>query len=412
MVYFVYLLVSITILPFMVTSSQDNFIQTMVARFPKEIGFFIGSSLIFSVSMFLEKTQAVLFNNKWIAVFFVLCTLHFGWLFYKPAFNIYSQWQYSMPVNSIGPLITNLFGLMKTASYFISILLGILLIKTLFENLSKKDWVNISKFLCWVGFILSIYSMLQWFGIDQIFLSKNWHLNHSNSVVMKKDFMMTFLSHHVLSSNFIALTAPLCLMFKDMRYKIFFIVMAISIFMADSLTSFAALAISSFAYLLFTTQFRKLILICVLFIVLSMFLGQKHPYFFSTNSRGSLWKESITDTIKNVPWTGFGIGSFPKKYKIGKEVVLNAHNEFVEVFNEGGFLMLIIVCGYLITLSRRSIIAIFDQRNIMTICFFCGFLGLFVISNGSFPFRFAPLATLGILYIAGLESLIGEDINV
>ena len=61
------------------------------------------------------------------------------------------------------------------------------------------------------------------------------------------------------------------------------------------------------------------------------------------------------------------------------------------------------------TLFRRAIFSILDKRFIMTICFFCGFLGFFVISNGSFPFRFAPLATLGILYIANLEALIGGN---
>lgn len=389
MVYLVYFLILATLLPFGFTTSEDNLIQTLVARVPKELGFFAGASLIIAMSMWNQE-KVNTFNNKWIAAFLVWVVCHFFFLFYLPIININTQGMYIFKTTVVRP--------------FLNMFLGVVLIKVLVESLSHKDWIKICKFLCWTGFLLSVYSILQWFGIDQIFQSENWKLNHSNGVVMRKDFMMTFMSHHVLSSNYIALIAPLCLMFQDFRYKLFFAVMAVSVCMADSLTSFAALGVSVIAYLILCVKWRKLFLVIILMSVLAVFLGGKHQNFFGTNSRESLWKDSISDVAKNAPYTGLGIGSYPKKYKVGKEMALSAHNEFVQVANEGGLIMVVIVIGYLITLFRRTILLIIAQRFIMTICFFSAVLGLLVISNGSFPFRFAPLATLGILYIAYMES--------
>lgn len=394
MVYLVYFLILATILPFTITLSQDPLVQTLTQWVPKEFGFFIGASLIIAMSMFWGKERINTFRNKWLAALLIYAVIHFSWIFWKPILSIDIDGRYAIVLSVIRP--------------FLNIFLGIILIKTLVENLSSGDWVKVSKFLCWTGFILAVYSIFQWFGFDQIF-GNHWKFRNSNDVVVRKDFMMTFLSNHILSSNYIALLAPLCLMFKEFRYKIFFATMAISVCMADSLTSFVALAISIMVYLVFCARWRVLLLTIILIIVASVYLNGVHKNFFSANSRVVLWKDSITTVLKENPFTGTGIGSYPKTHKLGNQMALSAHNEFVQSLVEGGIFLIIIIGGYFITLSRRVIWAILDKRFIMTICFFCGFLGLFVISNGSFPFRFAPLATLGILYIANLESMIGAE---
>lgn len=350
--------------------------------------------MIIAMSMFCGKERVNTFRNKWLAALLIYAVIHFAWIFWKPVLSIDIDGRYAIVLSVIRP--------------FLNIFLGIILIKTLVENLSSGGWVKVSKFLCWTGFLLAVYSIFQWFGFDQIF-GEHWKFKHSNGIVVKRDFMITFLSNNILSSNYIALLAPLCLMFKEFRYKIFFVIMAISICMADSLTSFAALGISTLAYLVFCSKWRVLSLTIILIIMASIYLNGVHKNFFSANARISLWKDSIATVLKENPFTGTGIGSYPKTHKLGNQMALSAHNEFVQSFAEGGIPLIVIIGGYLITLSRRAIWSILDQRFIMTICFFCGFLGLFVISNGSFPFRFAPLATLGILYISNLESMIGEQ---
>ena len=394
MVYAVYFLILATIIPFTISLSSDNLVQTLAQWVPKEVGFFAGASLVLAMSIFKGKQNVNTFNNKWIAALFVYVVLQFIWKFYIPIISMDVTGGYVVKFWAMRP--------------FLNILLGVLLIKTLVENFSVGEWVKVSKFLCWVGFILSIYSIFQWFGVDQIFL-KHYKLSHSNGLAVRKDFMMTFLTNHILSSNYIALVAPLCLMFKELRYKIFFVVMAVSACMADSLTSYAALALAVLAYLAFCSKWKALIFAGILILTLSIFMNVKHKNYFSFNGRTALWKDSINLVLKENPYTGFGIGSYPRKHKLGNQLALSAHNEFVQSLSEGGFLFIIIIGGYLVTLFRRAIFSILDKRFIMTICFFCGFLGFFVISNGSFPFRFAPLATLGILYIANLEALIGGN---
>lgn len=394
MVYFVFLLILGTILPFGITTSQDKLVQTLVQWVPKEFGFFIGASLMIAMSIFQDRERVNTFNNKWIAVFLVYAVIHFAWIFYRPILAINPQGMYTIAHGAVRP--------------FLNIFLGIILIKILVENLSVGDWVKITKFLCWAGFLLSVYSILQWFKIDQIFLREGWSLNHSNNMAVRKDYMMTFLSNHILSSNYIALIAPLCLMFKDFRYKLFLLIMTISVCMADSLVSFGALVVSILAYLLFCGRSRVLFLSIIFFVLLAVFMAGKHQNYFSTNGRMPLWEQTISDTLKNNPFTGIGIGNYAKKYKSGNEMVLSAHNEFVQSFSEGGIQLFLIVIGYLVTLSKRLLLIIFEKKFIMTICFFSAFLGFLVVCNGSSPFRFAPLAVLGILYIANLESMLGD----
>ncbi len=394
MLYAVYFLILATIVPFAISLSNDNLVQTLSQWVPKEAGFFAGSCLVLSMSIFKGKQNVDTFNNKWIAALFVYVVLHFIWKFYIPIISMDISGRHAINYWTMRP--------------FLNILLGILLIKTLVENFSVGEWIKVSKFLCWVGFILSVYSIFQWFGVDQIFL-KHYKLNHSNGLAVRKDFMMTFFTNHILSSNYIALVAPLCLMFKEPRYKIFFVVMAVSVCMADSLTSYAALVVAVLAYLGFCSKLRTLILVGILIVILSIVMNVKHKNYFSFNGRMALWKDSINLVLKKNPYTGFGIGSYPKKHKLGTQIALSAHNEFAQSLSEGGVLFIIIIVGYLVTFFRRAAFSILNKRFIMTICFFCGFLGVFVISNGSFPFRFAPLATLGILYIANLESLIGGN---
>src|SRR3990167_9663094 len=135
MVYLVYFLILATILPFTITLSQDPLVQTLTQWVPKEFGFFIGASLIIAMSMFWGKERINTFRNKWFAVFLIYIIGHFSWMFWKPILMIDPDGRYAMNFTVIRP--------------FLNLFFGVLLIKTLVENLSKGDWVNISKFLCW-----------------------------------------------------------------------------------------------------------------------------------------------------------------------------------------------------------------------------------------------------------------------
>jgi len=131
-----------------------------------------------------------------------------------------------------------------------------------------------------------------------------------------------------------------------------------------------------------------------------------YPTFLHPTGRIGIWKEVIQDTISsNLSYTGTGFGSFAAHgFKSGNKIAKHAHSEFVQMFKEGGVFLLIIFSGYMISLIVRSVRYIRNNSSILFICYSCAFISYFIISLTGFPLRIAPLALVGILYIASLET--------
>ena len=386
MVYFVYALVLMTLVSFSVTTSSFHLAQTLANYFPKEAAFVCIGSLIIGYSLMNRKTNFI-YSNKYLFWFLCLVIVQFFMNYYIPMFNIDDNGRYPIVLWPIKPTL--------------NIIIGVLLIKVLAEHLTGKDWVKIFKFLCWTGFILSVYALSQWCEIDPIF--KNFQKNFVNKGMTRSQLMFTFLSHKTLTAAFIALTAPLCLMFNENKYKVFLGIMVLAVILADSILAMAGLFVALTIYLLIRKNIKTAILVTVIAVLIAGYFGITTKHFFSDNGRMAVWQRSTADVLNNSPLVGFGHGSFQKKYS-DTILVLFAHNDYVQELNEGGIVGLLIVSLFIYHLVLKFFYVVFEKFFIVDIVLLCCLCVLLIICFGSFPFHYAPLAVIGILYISYIES--------
>lgn len=386
MIYFVYSLILLTVCVFSVTSSQSQLLQTLVNYIPKEIAFFFISSLIISYSFINRKVNGARLYNKYLFAFMAFLVFQFVWYFYKPIALIDTYGEYGFKMSIVRP--------------FINIFIGVMLLKVLVESLVNKEWISIFKFLTWIGFLLSVYSILQWFGID--WSNGMIEVNYINDIPENKQLMYTFLSHRTLTAAYIALIAPLCLMFKENKYKLFLLVMAVSLALSDSLVAILAFIVSLALFFLISKKFKIFLIIIFISIAGLFLLNKTHQDFFATSGRVALWKQASIDVLKEKPFIGYGLGSFSRKYD-NSTIILFAHNDYIQGLSTGGIPLLLILIAYTMSLLYRGISNVAKDYFIMDISLFCCLVSLIIISNGTFLFHYPPLAVLGILYISYIE---------
>ena len=208
---------------------------------PKEAIYnLFGFSVIASGWMW-GKNKRISYKNLWAGIFLIYTIAGFVWFFYKPLmfeFKLpYHLWNYRPTMN---------------------IILGLFLMQTLVENTDNwKRWIDLSKVICWMCGVFSLYGLLQYYGIDQIWGASQ--INYQNGKINPHQLMITFMSNKFLTACLIAMTAPLCLMFNDYKYKIIYGLAFVAIFATDCTTPLIAFIVTLFIYLAFTRKWKMLI---------------------------------------------------------------------------------------------------------------------------------------------------------
>lgn len=92
--------------------------------------------------------------------------------------------------------------------------------------------------------------------------------------------------------------------------------------------------------------------------------------------RLEIWKDS-RNMINDFPATGTGFGSFidiyPKYRTIsGDGVADHAHNDYIELFSDGGTIAFVILTWFLLTLFYKSYRAFLKRHEVYSICLFIG----------------------------------------
>jgi len=335
---------------------------------PKEVLFnLLGFSFIASTLMSNNK-KSLNFKNIWLGIIFIYLVISFCFYFYLP-----------MVLGKNGGNINwNLWAVRP----FINIVLSLWMIQALVEYTDTlRRWVGISKMLCWVAFGFSIFS----------FCNLNTTFGNAN-----------------ITANFIAMLSPICLMFKDLRYKIIYALCFIAILLTHSSLSVVAFAFGLFVYLILTKKWKSLLCLIVLSVVFVMY---KKVGFFSDSGRLEMWK-NVLGYCKNTMWLGKGLGNFAvNRYTPlsgDPTVALSSHSELFQILHDNGLFMVALIGIYLIDLFRHIF---FAKSNILIITFTSAFVSYLVICLGNFPLRIAPLALVGITYIAALEAILikGEE---
>jgi len=346
---------------------------------------FIILGIIFIASSWLSRNkERTTFYSPWISFILIYFALHFGWMFLKPLF-----------INDArGMVVWNMWTIIPTINVF----LGIIMVQTLVEYTDDyQRWINVAKVLVWLGFGLSCYGLLQHFGLDQIF--KNTRKLFDIQVVM-------FFGNPMLAGHFLAIIAPLPLMFKGLRYILIYLTMGIVCYLTGSDAAIGVFVFSSLVFLALSHRWGWLISYATLALCGGLWQILHKPSFLDLSGRLLLWK-GVLNFCKEAPLTGFGLGHFfNRHFNPDPEIISwahTAHNEFLEILHDWGIVGLVLVVGYLFFLFRRLRLMLLVDRSIILNGFASAFIGYLLIAQVGFPLRIAPLALIGILYIACLE---------
>jgi len=366
--------------------SSVIFIPNIANNFwiPKSAVYLIGGFILLAYNFISSKEKTLTFKNKWIGLILIYIVLSFGWYFYKPL----------VMARDGQKVLWNIWNFLPS----LNVILAILMIKDLVEytdNLAR--WVTMAKVLCWVCFGFSIYALLQFFGLDQIFTKDlKW------SIFTKSSHMITFMGNSMHSANFIAMLSPLCLMFKDLRYKVIYLSAFIVLILMNSTISMVAFIIGFLIYLIWMRRFKVTVCVMLWLLICAVLIYHYNPSYFSFSGRFELWKLVLSDWIRK-PYTGWGLGSLVLRHirDHTTSLALAVENDFLEILHNGGLILFVLVCGYILNLFKRIIMA---KDNILLAGYTISFIVYLVLGMGSFLISIAPLALTGILYISAIET--------
>lgn len=357
--------------------------------FPKNVVFTIlGFSLIASswIDKSIHKEKEL--KNTWLGLILIYTILSFSWYFFRPI--LYPN---------MNRVYFNVWNYLPT----MNIILALFLIQALVENTDNLGrWLKVAKIFCWLAFLFSVYAILQFFKLDQLF--------NKNYTWIGVQRMVTFLGNNMLTGNFLAMLSPFCLIFRDLRYKIFYLVILTAIVLTTSVISVLAFCAGLIIYLIFTKRVKLavLLIICLaLGVILLKGFKMSDTYGYTIikdNGRIDLWSKALIK-CRDTLFTGFGQGSFAMQRFPGFELPggfwLSAHNEFVQIIFEGGIILFALVLGYLCDLFRRIYYA---KKTMLMAGYTSALVSYLVICLFGFPLRISSLALTGIIYISALEA--------
>ena len=155
-------------------------------------------------------------------------------------------------------------------------------------------------------------------------------------------------------------------------------------------------------YLLFMKRFKALAWTMILLFATALLLWIYYPQYFSFSGRFELWKITLAAWKQRV-FTGWGLGSFGMKaYKDSTQsTALACTNDYLQILHDGGLFLFTLVCGYLVNLFKRIIMA---KENILLMGYIISFAAYLIVAGGSFIIWIAPMALIGLIYISAIET--------
>lgn len=232
--------------------------------------------------------------------------------------------------------------------------------------ISTKDFLKIKKSIALVGIISSIYCILQYLGLDQIYrLTDGMVL----SQMTRNPNVGGFMSQPVFAGALLVM----CMPFVFKYYIKFSPLLVLSILLTGNRSSMIALAILSLW--LFTIRSRKaifigsalyasiLVFLTALYSVAPMFL-----HWFNSSGRLAVWNKIIVDFFHpHFPGinachflTGYGIGSFSVLFPFyNHSNFYQAHSEPLEIFytlSIVGFVLFILMMIEIFKQAQNSLL--------------------------------------------------------
>lgn len=379
----------------------NNLVDTQYYYTPKEILFVLTALMVTALSNFKSYDYYLKLKNPWLGAFFIYFLLSFTWKFFYPLLFGMDEKNSVWVIWAIRPFICFL------SAYF--------LMKTLVEyGQSIKPWVNLSKVFAFLCLGISIFAVIQWCGLDSI-VNSHYQQRFHTGALDRSQMITTFMGERTMTAAVIAILSPYLLMFKGFWYKLFYGISFIAIILAESTSAIIAFSSGLFIYLALTRNKKGLVIFILLSICILFICNSLYKDLWNVNGRIGLWSRVIEDTYHtNSLLFGKGFGSFAQSYNSQppgipihyREIILFAHNEIIQLLNEGGLVGVFIFIGYIINILWRSFFKYLEDPTILLICNLSAVIAVLIIAQFSFPFWFAPTAMITVLILSSMEFLL------
>ena len=276
-----------------------------------------------------------------------------------------------------------LFGLMAFA-----LMLGTI------SNYNKP--IKVLHIMAWVGLIMSVYVVFQQFGIEQFF-------NLRQGVTDTQPQIGGTMGHPTVVSSFIA---PLVIIGFIIKQWFKSLIMAIAVFISLSQVAIGSMVCGIIFYLLSIKKYFWIvfIILSLLAIVFSFYYADnpvKVRSFIQDNARFSRWAMIYDDVMSRskdgtrYSITGFGPGSFEFMFHTQhNNGYRQAHNEFMEVLYNHGFMGLLLFLMIIFNIFREG----FRQRKLKLLS---SFVVMILCAGGTFTMHLGA-HIFYILIVAGL----------
>jgi O-antigen ligase len=350
---------------------------------------------IFTILLFLSQTIFFPFiSYRWakeytfqILVVYILCYKIWQknkWVALFLAWNVFLFIiEKGLIISDAGTNVSYHFNALSLLNMMDIIFAGLFYLLLHHLDLNRK---TIYKTLCFIALFQASYVILQKLGLDQFFTRTGTGTGPNN---LKVCSTVGTWANEALVSWLIVFCSPFFLAFKELRFKIGYLVCFIAVLCTKVTTGIVGFVLG-FLFILWNRN-KKIALGALVFISIissiAIYSG-KFDYFITDSHRFEVWKRAIT-IAKEMPITGFGPGSFRAIFPernldlIHEGAWVQAHNEYIQTFFEQGIIGLGIILGLVFTT-----ILSFVRRRRGLISFTCLLTSMFISFLG-FPFHLA-----------------------
>lgn len=354
-------------------------------RLPKAVIFDLFFFAI--ISLGIIKGMTFSYKNKYLG-------LLAAWIFVTIGFN----WYY--------PLLMGIGFNSTTIESSIHFLLSLVASIFVMSTLQKDDYIILARMICYSSMAVSIFSLFQACGFDPL-------KDIATYKVVEHNHLCALIDHPDTLANFLALTFPFFLFFKENKFKIGMALVLIVIFLTHSTLSMGATVLSTIVFLFLKyrkpIQTKMILILFVLFGVFCLVTPSFNKFNHNFTGRLEVWKMSIP-FIKNNPIFGSGLGVF-KAFGIktgfntmneGGNLWMFAHNDYIEMVCSIGFLGLFLFILVVIHSLRNFN---YKPDNFIGFSYISSFICFLLLMIGSFPMEIAPISLLGLISWWGTEKV-------
>lgn len=320
-------------------------------------------------------------------------------------------------IELLGKAVSN-FWVWKPMFYILTFSLMLVTVSSL--DFSKKDIKLIFQVMSWVGFLMSVYVIFQFLGLDQFLRLSD---NEGTRYVTQK-YLGGSIGQPTLVSPFIAMIIPIAL-YLNKWFKTMALVMIIAVILTLSQIAIGAMVIS--LLFLFSTagkvQFSLSVLTFLMLgaiLILGYFYVPRIKNFVQDKGRFETYELIISD-LKNPmnekskrrqSLTGFAPGTYEYNFPLKHNSRMQqAHNDYLETAYNTGYIGLILLLSAIFYVFYKSYSlkkTLQGKPDKYKMVLLASFVAILVSALGTFVFQLAATLFYTLIIVGLLSNKGGE----